>query len=1335
MRTNAKTGVLKRALVLLLALALCAGALPVVAMAQQAPAQPQPTVYVGDTALAGGDTILPDAVLTARYGFDVDAAGLAAYGDFALPAPLVAAEGSFAVKATAGEAELAAAGVVAEGKASITVDTAALQEGESIALSFDVACTIAPEALPGEDEEQTVALPGDVVVGLQAAAVPGEGDGQAGDAQKFGIAAPFAMSTANNFFDVASITGVELYRDSAMTKKLSATDNEVGKAATIYVKLTFDISDAQMVIIENALPAVDEYRLPLPTLSVGSALVPNVNAEALYMKNAAGSDIGQFGELNVKNSPASEASVKFLPKSANQDWDGAANLSNGYLWYSFELSGITNQKTATVEVPSGPGGSKHSQQLVISENKDRENALNGKTGAFSRDKGVFEWEVLYTPGTNPSRWMKDSFAADEMEFVAGSMKVAVHDGTSFGSGAAVPAGAIAENTAGGTTTLTVDLDAMGITQANGTQLRITYQTRLAPAQLADGANAPSDTKTYKNSVQLYKADGTTKDGAGKSGSVELKGEARGWMTKTGTPVPNTSGIRATHMEWTVTVYTYGQQLSDLVLYDQVENSLGHLDLTAGPANIAVTDLATDATTSAYTYAKNSTNAKVQGKDYTFSIAFNAPVSAAGYKIVYEVPINNSFYENPPAVDGKYQFENEVFLGYKWNKTHGPGPGDDTFIAPQPFKGDGIDARFVAKEATGYDPATGTITWKVTVNPNKALVTGGVITDTISGSFGSGKYPDAAHPLEYVQNSLQWLTNYTNGPAIGNGNVSGAYPNEVITINLNPDINAETAVFTYQTQVKNADHLYGNGKWTYYNKVAFSGTAGGGARTSTATASATVTSNMHKKTAIGYNYGTRVARWQIDANQDQMALTGAYVEDILPAHVSLANAPELSYVDKNGGGAVSAGVVANGGSTKPYYTLTPNADGTSTLRVELPDTSAISGGAKGYRITFNAKIDAAAWDDCKNDSKVTLTNKSKFGHDDYDPAGGFTASASLPISNMVVDKSHGDPGTKKGKGSTISYEVKINPNGIKVGGGVITDTLPEGTCIDMESVKLYEATVGGTTNKATTPDKAAFNKTGTFYTVDSANPGIQYHLDTAAHAFSITLPEGAAYDHKSYVLEYDLIVTETHDEYLNSIAIDGHGIHQNAGSCDNKAAGGGGGGGGATVSGNSLHLTVTCHEDNTKPLVGVKYHIYATVGGQKKCMGTAVTDENGKLSFHGLSTARVYTIEQDHSTLPDGYSDPHITFGDYSGPLDGATLQLQAGANHTAATNKPKKDDEKKPEEKETITEEPHLSQGAPQTGDATSVALWLAFAAAGLLGLLASAAAMMAKTKRTKNGI
>lgn len=421
-----------------------------------------------------------------------------------------------------------------------------------------------------------------------------------------------------------------------------------------------------------------------------------------------------------------------------------------------------------------------------------------------------------------------------------------------------------------------------------------------------------------------------------------------------------------------------------------------------------------------------------------------------------------------------------------------------------IKGVGVPTNIIQKTGSGYDAATGIITWTITVNDNKTNVAAGaVVTDNIPAG------------QTYVEGSAG-IDDTSNGSftTLSDGKVVYTFNNGF----------SKTYTITFQTQVTDPTHYRANYSDTYSNPVNL--TAAGINQDTTGTQQ--VTSNVISKTGEGYDYSTREITWKIVVNKNAMPITNAMVTDAIPAGQQYVSGS--AEIDDNTSGSFNSDDSIN-----------------STGILKYTFTGTIS---KTYNITFKTEItDLSIFNTSGN---KTLNNTASITGDEIPTDGNAASTGTQTVKNSVVTK---ESAYTTGN-SYIDWTVKANANwsiplaGTDITSATITDDLQGGLSLDTDTVELYKATV---------------NANGSLVPGDKVNltaDNVKYNPDT--REFDFTFPQDAGTG--AFILNFRTNVTKT-GNYTNSVEFKGTGVDQSSTTTQNGVwfSQGGGGATGETGS--------------------------------------------------------------------------------------------------------------------------------------------------------------------------
>lgn len=586
---------------------------------------------------------------------------------------------------------------------------------------------------------------------------------------------------------------------------------------------------------------------------------------------------------------------------------------------------------------------------------------------------------------------------------------------------------------------------------------ITFKTKVINPKAFESEGAT----VYEYNKAIFNHDGTSV--VSNEASVKIVTD---FIRKDGKYDQNTKRIN-----WTIYVNNNAQNIPNAVVTDDIPDGL-----TFTPDSVKI-----DGTPTKDNYTIN-------GKQfiYTFPGAINEP-----HKIEFSTDVTD---------DGAFNSNTEKKYNNKVTLTGNGVPGNAS-----DNKGVGVPTSIIYKQGAGYNPVTGEITWKVTVNSNKISIKNAVVTDEIR--LGQ----------EYVEGSATIDKDTPGGSLNYVKAVNGdSEKTGTLTYAFSGDIN-ETYVITFKTRVTDPKVYAGNRNEKYYNVAKLSG---GNIVTSTGQGEQKVDSQVINKTSAAYDYVTRELTWKVVVNKNKMTLPNAYFTDVI----------------KEGQEFVPNSVMINGNPAEASNYVYDEA--TKTLRYNFPSE------IKDEQIvTFKTKIT----DDSifKTNGEKEISNTAKLITDLV--PGGVESTGTGKIKNTLIGKT-ADYTTGN---SYIDWNVTINSNKILIKDAVLTDTLQEGLELDTTSVKLYKQTLN---------DNGALVK-GEEVPLDGSN--VKYNAET--REFTFTLP---SITEEAYILTFRTnVVDKKKSPFTNSISFKGTGLTESSetGKVDVIFQGAGGGGVGETGS--------------------------------------------------------------------------------------------------------------------------------------------------------------------------
>ncbi|MEG2575346.1 MAG: collagen binding domain-containing protein, partial [Christensenella sp.] len=631
---------------------------------------------------------------------------------------------------------------------------------------------------------------------------------------------------------------------------------------------------------------------------------------------------------------------------------------------------------------------------------------------------------------------------------------------------------------------------------------IKYTTKVSAADLSNGVDTKFENKVKADTeYPQYDVEKRTnivkKDDKGaiipdKSTAPEVRAEvgiAADFLDKTGAVNRANSEIN-----WTVTVNADNYTIAHFAFADNIPKGLTYkpssLKITpdgAAGGELAVGDftiVGDAATGTAITYTPTGSTITKQ------------------YVIEYTTTFDPNLYdENIPT-----RFLNTAVI-------NGDGMGNKT----KTFEAQ-VGTSLIAKSGT-YDPSTHRITWKLTANSNKIPMSGLKIIDTIPQG------------QRFVAGSVKSAVNAATGPFTPFDTSKIIYVDGKTTESLTlimgdvPAAEVHTVVFETEVEDNNVYAVNLEKPKSYTNDVAI--TFGAAERFSTS-GKADVTSTVISKLPKGYDVINKLASWEIDVNQNKMAITNGAVKDDIFAGQRFDEASTLQYQIGTDAPVTIPKRVSNTGVGYTYkYTdeKTP-----SELFVYLPDMAA---GTDSMKIFYKTKIvDMTIFNTV---AQPEIFNKATLSGDEIPISpplpDNVTATSSQVIAKSVVAKAGKQNGV-----NCILWDVIINNNLLTVHKPVITDVLNEYLIPDTDSIKLYKLTLNSDGKESAPRVEVPME----------GNWSADYDADTHTFKFSFLTDISDAYA-LAFNTDIDEKKAAGRQQIDNAIALDDGEVHGHASS--------------------------------------------------------------------------------------------------------------------------------------------------------------------------------------------
>lgn len=671
----------------------------------------------------------------------------------------------------------------------------------------------------------------------------------------------------------------------------------------------------------------------------------------------------------------------------------------------------------------------------------------------------------------------------------------------------------------------------------------------------------------------------------------------------------------TYVPWTVTVTlpaTDGEYvLTNAKIIDTIADDTGYaqhefVDTATYPVKIqlpgqpAVNVVGTSAT--GYYSASNGI------MTYTFPTGHPETATVERiYKLTYYTHVydwKNDYKDNEEVnVKNKADFE--------WGGTGGPGTGwsfGNVGIEREVKPAGGLLAKSLASGESGSEPYiyknddVEYIQWSIEIDRNKVdLETSNgkiLLKDTLPAGLDfviNTTYKlvltDGTTPKEYTEPVTDELTITTSGTpsrdsgftldllkATGETKIGKPY-----TVTFWSKMNETGRKEFYKTSTNSSN---GNGSVSFKNVVELACSV----PNLTSYATKEFTSQMMNKSVGGYDYSTRLAKWTIVVNRNQLEIGGAAISDTLPAGLKL-------YIDGTHPFGVAGGAIVSNSAE----------DGGEGFNIVLPPTTTST-----YTITYWTKVqdDVLITKGDKsfpNTANLTLADNTKF-----------SSSSTLTIKNEVITKS---TDYVANSGDTITWNVKVNPAQIDLKNATIEDDLVPALSYVAGSAKLYTGTVA---------QNGDLTKTIPATLVTEG-----FNVTITGQKVTVDLPDGP----NAYILEFDTMIVQDTADIVNSIKFSGN-SQTNAGTSTAKeikiknlySSG----------SSGAQSFVIEKVDENGNPIQGVEFTLlnaskqpfkYTTAAINGGAKNKDTTDENGTITFKTLPDWVLYVEEIDP---PEGY---------------------------------------------------------------------------------------------------
>ena len=824
-----------------------------------------------------------------------------------------------------------------------------------------------------------------------------------------------------------------------------------------------------------------------------------------------------------------------------------------------------------------------------------------KSGTYDDSTGKINWTVtIKNPNNIASDYTaSDIYLVDSVTAQSTYLKAA----SDFKINETDKSSSLTSSTASG---YTIDLtSATSDTTTGGKTLTITYSTEVDwSAYMTSGATLPSDGKLkiedVTNEVQLCHDDGsgnktviTGTDSSGNAVTLQNSGKTTASRDLTGTvscvktgATPTIQGDGSANVEWTITLTVTGYTIKDVHVFDYFK--------TSGTDYDRMSYVSTGTMTPTPTVTQNGTDSRT-GDAYAVCWTFS-PLSPGTYTIKYTTNIPD--YVNYTHSNSNSQITNKVWADYTLDVGSEIGPVP---YAGLTYKYDKLTTNVATKTYDSYDASTGTITWKITLNPNKVELKNLVIT-------------------EEIQDKQEWVSGQTvnisiDGAArvdittLAGTSIDATTDSSNVKITLGDNLNGKQGEIYVKTHITDEDILISNSSITLSNKAKItSDNLSPDVEVSASTNKKPTSKMITKSKSAEYNYADHTITYKIVVNENKQLMNyNPIVTDELASYLTM-DTSSLTIVQGSSTDIKSASTVS-----------APSGKG-GTLKITLPkmDNSAYVGTTDAvYTITYKVTVDEdyLNTEGLNSTGTTTVTNKAELyvGTKKYADSTDTTSINNKSATKTVT------PSTSE---YAATYTITINQAQTQLkAGSVLTDTLPTAMTLDESSFSIKKVNVNSSTGAMT--DGATLTK------------GSDYTLSVSGGKLIITFPNATTNCMKiSYKLKYQGDYESLSDDFSfnNSFTLNGfsatNSVANNA-SFDKSAW--------STVKTSNILYVAILKKDKTgdTPLAGATFTLYSGATADTATELISIdSGSDGYAYFGNLSSTDTYWVAE--TKAPTGY---------------------------------------------------------------------------------------------------
>ena len=461
---------------------------------------------------------------------------------------------------------------------------------------------------------------------------------------------------------------------------------------------------------------------------------------------------------------------------------------------------------------------------------------------------------------------------------------------------------------------------------------------------------------------------------------------------------------------------------------------------------------------------------------THTIKFSTTITPEALKEAFETGIK--------------EFNNKAELATKVN-SNSLNVESETTIS---IGGQGNDEAISKTIIKPYNKETRKIEWQISVNNINLSINKPKVIETIG------------EDQEYVEGTAK----LDDAPIDSNDiDIIGKTLTFHIWKKLGQEIN-EKHTITLTTQVTDLKKIYNNTSMDISNSCKLEGTNIHYYEDTVNTG--TITNTLITKSS-SYDYASREITWKLKINEAKMPIKGASIIDNIPKG--------QEYVDGSFEIKDSSDNVDSTIESTAEYVSSSDQDKAGTLTYKFGDDNKEI--TDNYTITFRTKMASDSEFYENEDKKITNTAKIKIPEAE-DANINITGSITETVPNYILKKES----YHTNNNDYITWAISLNKNKVKLHDAVVTDIIPNGLQIDMDTVKVY---------KGSSTDEGDFNldSTGGFVGT-SPDEFNDYTASYSAADRKLTITFQNEIDN-SYLIKFETVANESGLEISNSATLE------------------------------------------------------------------------------------------------------------------------------------------------------------------------------------------------------